>query len=343
MKINLVTGATGVLGIQLVIALIKRGERVFAMYASDTSLSWSKRVLDFEGISGTHLSLLEWKRIELDDMSALETVLADCTTVYHCAAVVSYRRDERRRMYSTNVDGTRLLVNLCLERPGIRLCHVSSIAAIGRSPGVLELDEESEWIESPNNTHYAISKYLAELEVWRGIHEGLSAFIVCPGFIVGPGRPDRSSSSVIPSVAMDTGIYPPGGTAFIAAKDCANYMIHLMDSNITDERFILAEANLSHRDFFAKVAGALNISAPGRKAGFILLNLAVVYSRVKEWMGGMKNQVTFESIRNASVCYRYKTEKIGKFCGEISNTVNLNSAVADSVRFYLQNKTAIIE
>ena len=239
-------------------------------------------------------------------------------------------------MYATNVEGTRLLVNLCLEQPHIQFCYVSSIAAIGRAPGIPELDEASEWVESSHNTHYAISKYLAELEVWRAVHEGLSAFIVCPGFIVGPGRPDRSSSSVIPSVAMQTGIYPPGGTAFIAAKDCANYMIQLMDANIVGERFILAETNLNHRDFFSQIAAALNIPAPKREAGPLLLNLAVIFSRLKEWLGGMKNQVTFESVRNASVRYHYNTDKLKRYIP--AARPSLNEAIIESVRFYTLHK-----
>lgn len=344
MNVNLVTGATGVLGIQLVIALIKRGQQVFAMYTSEKSLNWSKKVLKFEQIMDPQLSLIEWRRADLDDMETIDTLLKSCSRVFHCAAIVSYRRDERRKMYSTNVEGTRLLVNLCLERPEIRFCHVSSIAAIGRAPGVTELDEESEWIESSHNTHYAISKHWAELEVWRALHEGLNACIVCPGFIIGPGRPDRSSNSVIPSVAMNTGIYPPGGTAFIAAKDCANYMIQIMDTDKVGERYILAEENLSHREFFGRIASALNISPPQREAGILLLSAAVIYSRFKEWLGGMKNQVTFESIRNASVCYQYKTEKFREVCGQDpSMASNLSAAIKDSVKFYMQNKSANLD
>lgn len=336
MKVTLVTGATGVLGIQLVCSLIRRGEKIIAAYTSESSLIWSKKVLQFEGISDSQLSLIEWEKVDIEDMVSLGELLKRCNKVYHCAAVVSYRSEERRKMYATNVEGTRLLVNLCLEQPHIQFCYVSSIAAIGRAPGIIELDEESEWIESSHNTHYAISKYLAELEVWRAIHEGLNAFIVCPGFIVGPGRPDRSSCSVIPSVAMQTGIYPPGGTAFIAAKDCANYMIQLMDANITGERFILAETNLNHRDFFSQVAKALNIPTPNREAGPLLMNLAVIYSRLKEWLGGMKNQVTFESIRNASVRYNYSTEKLKRFIPTVS--YSLNEAIIESVRFYKLHK-----
>jgi len=332
MKVNLVTGATGVLGIQLVCSLIKRGEKVVAMYTHESSLEWSKKILQFEELSDAQISLAEWKKADLNDSISLNELLENCSVVYHCAAVVSYRRDERKKMYTTNVEGTRLLVNLCLELPHIHLCHVSSIAAIGRSPGVLELDEESEWVESSHNTHYAVSKYLAELEVWRGIHEGLKAFIVCPGFIVGPGRPDRSSTSVIPSVAMNTGIFPPGGTAFIAAKDCADYMIHLMEAKMIGERFILAEANMQHRDFFKKVASALRIPAPKREAGIALMNLAVLYSRLREFFGGIKNQVTFESIRNASVQYKYNTSKLKRHIS--INLHTIDAAIEHCVRFY---------
>lgn len=338
MKFNIVTGATGVLGIQVVIALVRRGERAVALYTSDVSLVWARKVLAFEGVLEEHAALIEWKKMHIDDITGLEELLMDCSSLYHCAAVVSYRRDERKRMYATNVDGTRLLVNLCLEKSNVRFCHVSSIAAIGRAPGVIDLDEESEWIESAHNTHYAISKYLAELEVWRGIHEGLNAFIVCPGFLVGPGRPDRSSSSVFPSIAMNTGIYPPGGTAFIAAKDCAEYMVQLMEMGTQGERFILASKNLSHREFFAEVAGALGSKVPSREAGSILLNLAVVFSRMREWMGGMRNQVTFESIRNASVRYNYSVEKI-KRVGVLrdEHSFNLKKSIDSSVSFYLQH------
>jgi len=239
-------------------------------------------------------------------------------------------------MYTANVDGTKLLVNLCLDKPGIKFCHVSSIAAIGRATGVTHLDEESEWVDSPHNTHYAISKYLGELEVWRAIHEGLSAFIVCPGFIIGPGRPDRSSSTVIPSVALDLGIFPPGGTAFIAAKDCACQMIQLMNDRIEGERFILAECNMSHQEFFTKIAKALSLKIPGKQARQGLLIAAVIFSRLREWLGGTKNQVTLESIRNASVRYFYDNAKVGRIVK--SPGYNIDSAIQESVRFYSRSR-----
>ena len=83
-------------------------------------------------------------------------------------------------MIRGNVDGTANLVNACLEKQIEKLCYVSSTAALGSAPAGTLITEDLIWSASTYRSAYSISKYLSEMEVWRGMAEGLDAVIVNP-------------------------------------------------------------------------------------------------------------------------------------------------------------------
>src|SRR6185295_8650851 len=172
----LVTGGTGFLGMQLLRELVKRGEKVRAIKRSG-----STSFLEEE-----FTRQIEWVEGDVLHIPALEEAMSDCEKVYHCAAVVSFLPKDHERIMKVNVEGTANVVNVALEKKIKKLVHVSSVAAIGSSRNDEVVNESTEW--ESGNSNYALSKFLGEREVWRGIAEGLNAVIVNPSLIIGAGN-----------------------------------------------------------------------------------------------------------------------------------------------------------
>ena len=170
----LVTGGSGLLGKALLDMLISKGETVKAIYhTSPLSYPDSPRLIPVS--------------CDILDVYALEDVMKDVTEVYHCAGVVSFSPRDEKKLYAVNVEGTANVVNACLIAGIQKLLHVSSVAALGRiRPGEM-INEKMQWTPETSNSKYGHSKYMGEMEVWRGVAEGLNAVVVNPAIILGPG------------------------------------------------------------------------------------------------------------------------------------------------------------
>ena len=226
----LVTGGTGFLGSYIIKLLVEKGYAVRAIRRSNKLPFWiPKEILD----------KVEWVDGDVLDVVALEEAMEGIDAVIHSAAVVSFVKKERKQMYRVNVEGTANVVNMMLEKNIRRLVHISSVAALGRTAGGGQVNEEKKWEESKVNTHYAISKSKAELQVWRGIAEGLEAVILNPSTILGYGDWNSSSCAIFKKVYEGFNWYSPGINGFVDVEDVARVAILLMENSISEERFIV--------------------------------------------------------------------------------------------------------
>ena len=307
---NLVTGASGLLGSHVIIELLKRNAPVRAIVRTAQQQSELQSLIENYGIANSKPDLIEWVTGDVLDIHSLLSCMSGCSHVYHCAAVVSYHSKDRQRMYAVNVEGTSNVVNVALELGDVRLCFVSSIAAIGKAKNNDRVDEETDWVDSSFNTHYAITKNLAEMEVWRAIQEGMPAVIVNPGLIIGPGDFDRSSGTLFRKLDEGLGFYPAGGTGFIAAQDVAYIMVSLMEKKISGERFILVAENLSMKEIFQSIAKHLGKPIPQKEATPFILALARFAEFFREMFTGKKAMVTKETVKNSSVRFYYDNNKL---------------------------------
>jgi dihydroflavonol-4-reductase len=259
----LITGATGFLGAELAKQLADKGQAI-------RCTKRSKSVIPMLLVPYTQI---EWVDADLLDVFALEDALQGVTQVYHCAAWVSLKQADKIPMIRTNVKGTANLVNLCLDRD-IKLVHVSSIAAIGQAkPG--ELITENHHLEiSIENDGYAISKLESEMEVWRGIAEGLNAVIVNPSLIIGPNAGTLGSGQLFETVRKGLKFYTDGTSGFVDVEDVAKCMIALMESDITEERYIISAENWHYKDMTAAIANGFNIKPPATLAKPWMMELA---------------------------------------------------------------------
>jgi len=173
----LITGGTGFLGSYIIKELIEKNHAVRAIRRSTSKLPFY--------IPQEIFCKVEWVEGDVLDVISLEKAMEGVETVIHSAAVISFLKKEKKWMDQVNIEGTANVVNMAMEKNISRLVHISSVAALGRTKEGAPVSEESEWIESRNNSQYAVSKYRSEMEVWRGVAEGLPAAIVNPSIILG--------------------------------------------------------------------------------------------------------------------------------------------------------------
>lgn len=330
----LVTGATGFLGSHLLYRLIQSGQKVRAIQRSHSSFAILDRVFAFYNEDyKAHKDRVEWVEADITDIYSLETCLEGVTDVYHAAALVSFQPGDISRMDHINVQGTANLVNASLDYKIRKFCHVSSIAAIGRAEHDRVIDENVVWKASRRNSNYAVSKYGAEREVWRGIEEGLDAVIINPSIILGPGEINSGSTKLIQTVERGLKFYTPGINGFVDVRDVVAVMMSLMESDISGERFIVSSENLSYRELFGYIAKALNKPEPKYRAGKWMSELYWRLEGVRSRISGKKPLVTRETARTANNNYIYSGEKLNQYLN--FKCMPIKQSIEEACRYYL--------
>ncbi|MFM7078766.1 MAG: NAD-dependent epimerase/dehydratase family protein, partial [Bacteroidota bacterium] len=239
--------------------------------------------------------------------------------VFHCAGKVSFLPNDADYMHSVNVNGTANIVNACLTHQVSGICHVSSISALGRSSSGL-YDEFSEWSESEYNSRYAISKYAAEMEVWRGIEEGLQAVIVNPGIIIGPGDWVNDSSAIFSKVDSGLRFFTDGINGFVSVEDVTNAMIQLMENRIHGERFVLVGDNIPFKEVMEIISEELGVAKADIAAGPWLSAFAWRVDKIRSKISGTRPLITKETARSAQSKSVYSNKKImGVLSGSMSD------------------------
>lgn len=263
---------------------------------------------------------VSWMKCDLLDVFDVEDAMEGVTEVYHCAAIVSFKKEDKEQLLHFNTESTANVVNEALERCVRKMVYVSSIAALGRSKEGAEITEEEQWEESKFNSVYAESKHLAEQEVWRGQGEGLEAVAVNPGIILGEGDWDTGSSNLVKMVYKEFPYYTGGINAWVDVADVTKAMYMLMKSKITGERFILSAGNFSYKEVFTLLANAMGKKPPHKLAGKLLSNIVWRLSVLKSKLTGTTATITKETARTAQRKARYSNQKLVNTLPEFAYT-----------------------
>jgi nucleoside-diphosphate-sugar epimerase len=313
----LITGATGLVGSHLTFDLLRSGQAVRALRRSSSDPGMLKNVFKLYSDNPEGLfSKIEWVEGDILDVFSLEDAMEGVEEVYHCAALVSFLPEDKKRLPGINTQGTANVVNAALEKKVRKLCHVSSIAALGRPENQSDLiDEKLVWKTSKNNSVYAVSKYGAEREVWRGTAEGLDAVIVNPAIILGVAGHSQGSSRIFNTVWKGLKFYPPGKNGFVDVRDVARAMIMLMQSDIRNERFILSVGNIEYKKIFDMIAVEMGKPVPGIKVSPVMSGFAWRLEKLRSMVTGVKPLITRETAHTAVQHYEYSNEKIKKELG----------------------------
>lgn len=314
-NMDLVTGATGIVGTHLLVELASRGP-VRAIYRNGSDRSIVQRVFrHYRADDDELLQRIEWVEADLLDADALNDAMVGVRYVFHAAAMVSFDPRDTNTMQRVNVGGTTNVVNAALAQGVRRLCHVSSTAAIGHAPAGVPRNEDMPWEMKDTTSAYAIGKYEAELEVQRGIAEGLDAVIVNPCIILGPGLSGRSSMTLVERLRKGTRFYPPGSNAVVDARDVAECMLELADRGVSGERYLLVGENLPYRALFDQLSRAFERPIPTTALQPWVLKLGWRFERLRTLLTGSKPFITEATAHSSIIQRSYSAAKVQALLG----------------------------
>ncbi|RAV97682.1 NAD-dependent epimerase/dehydratase family protein [Pseudochryseolinea flava] len=295
-----VTGANGLLGSFIVRQLITEEIPFVALKRKGSDISLLDDVAD----------KIQWRDADVLDVFSLQDAFVNITHVIHTAAIVSFNGRRAQEVMDINVVGTRNVVNTCIDAGVKRLIHVSSVAALGRQKGQTFIDENHKWVDSPLNSTYAKSKYLAELEVARGQEEGLSTVTINPSVILAPADWRKSSAQLFKYVWDQRAFYLDAYLNYVDVRDVAAIAVQLLDSPIEAQRFIVSSGKISFYDFFKKVARFFNKKSPSIKPPRKLLHLVAGLERMRTWFTKTEPLITSETVRLAGTEFLYNNKKV---------------------------------
>ena len=306
----LVTGATGLVGSHILFKLLENGQQVRALYRAGSDLERIKRVFGYYSTTPEELyNKIEWYESDILDPATLDGAFKNIQYVYHCAALISFHPKDKKRLYKANVIGTQNVINYCIHHSIKKICYVSSIAALGDGSKGQLMDEETEWDETTRSA-YSITKYGAEKEVWRGAQEGLQVVIVNPGIIIGPGFWHSGSGALFKLVAKKPTWHPPGGSGVVTINDVTNSMIRLMNSDISGERYVLVNQNMTYKEIFSAIAREYNVPVPKKVYKIWHLKFLLPLDWLRARIYNKARKITSDNIKGLSNIKIYDGQKI---------------------------------
>ncbi len=316
----LVTGGSGLLGDALIKTLLAKGKKV-------------RSTFHITPVNIQHPNL-EVVQCDLLDVFAVEDSLHGIDEVYHCAGFVSYSPGMVQKLYKVNVEGTANLVNACLNGSVRKFVHVSSVSALASAAGTL-VAEGSPWNKPAGSSAYSKTKYLGEMEVWRGMAEGLNAVVVNPSVILGYGNWDTGSSALFRNVYNEFPWYSEGVTGFVDVQDVVNAMILLMESNVSEERFIISAENKSFREVFNCMAENYARRAPYKKVTPFIAGLVWRWEKLRSIFTGREPVVTKETAKIAFRQTRYDNRRFLEKFPSFTYT-SLRQTISESCKAFQQ-------
>lgn len=320
-----VTGGTGLLGRQILSdLLVESSEEICALKRKTSKIP-----------TNLASSKINWIDGDLLDFDVINEAVRNANKIYHCAAMVSYNPRKKTEMIRTNSKSTKLLVDLSLKHNIEKFCFISSIATLGESIGDSLITENIPFDTNAENSAYSLSKYYSELEVWRGIEEGLNAIILNPSIIIGSGDWTKSSSNMFLTVWNELKIYTEGVCGFVYSKDVSKAAINLMNSDVKNENFIVSAENKTFKEIFDAIAANLGKKKPKWKPSKSLAIIFAQFENIKSFLFNTNPLITKETAETA-----YKRNLYSS--GKLINTINfqftpINKAIEQTAKIFVDD------
>jgi len=255
----LITGITGLLGSYLAKEFADLGA-LHGLRRKDSPLN----LLD--GLEGQ----ISWHEGDINDFQSLEDALQDMDMVVHAAGLTPVNAPEEERLLKVNTEGTTNLVNAMLSAGTKRLVYISSASALGIDPDTDVINEQYKWTTSDFNSPYAVSKHLAELEVWRGAQEGLEVMVFNPTTLLPKIADSRSSARIYRYLLGSQYGSEAGNFNYIDIRDASKWIARLVQKADWNARYIINKESIPFREFLAQLQQAFNLLSgngelPGKK------------------------------------------------------------------------------
>ncbi len=336
-----ITGGTGMVGAHLLLDLTRSGAKVRALKRKNSDLPAVKKIFSWYTKDADRLfQQIEWFEGDLLDKTTLREGLGGIDTVIHAAAKISFDTRDRSAMMQDNTEGTANLIDLAIDMNIQRFCHVSSIAALGDQEYGLLINEDFSWKNDRQRSAYSESKFLAEMEVWRGIHEGLPCVIVNPAIILGPGKWNSGSPLFFQTVWKGLKFYTSGSTGFVDVRDVSKAINGLLQTKdwdaVKNQRYVLSAENRPYREIFEEIAVVLNQPKPLILANRFLLELAWRFSLLVSLLTGKRPALTKESARSSMKISAYDGSKITRVLD--FRYTSVSTTIRDIGKIFLDEK-----
>ncbi|WP_339925774.1 NAD-dependent epimerase/dehydratase family protein [uncultured Cyclobacterium sp.] len=300
MKKILITGITGLLGSYLA-----------KSYAGKAIISGLKRPKSSTALLGNLSSQIKWFEGEITDVELLIEACKEQDMVIHAAGMVSFDESKKEALLQTNTQGTACLVNAMLTTNCKKLVFISSVAALGRD-AIPRINENQKWVNSPLNTPYAISKHLAELEVWRGAQEGLEVMVFNPSILLAKVSDERSSSQIYRYVLEGNRYYPIGDVNYIDIRDAVSLITTTIASASWGNRYIISKEAISYEKFFTEMALEFKLKPPKKPLNNLVAKMVINWSMLYNYFAKNKIPVTRQTIQSAQTKIEYDNTKINE-------------------------------
>jgi len=340
-----ITGCTGLVGSFIARKLLQQGNHLRALKRKTSDLSLVADIAD----------KIEWVEGDILDITGLEKSIEGVDTVIHTAAMVSLSYHDKKLIFKTNVEGTSNIVNVCIKKGVKKLCHLSSVAAIGKptshpesenrvieetesgktkpqsfggsrqftdspihpfthsernSVGEAGIDENIQFSDYEEVSLYAQTKYLAEIEVWRGIEEGLNAVILNPAVVLGPGNWKKGSSKIFQYVWKQYPFYTTRVVNYIDVRDLAEITLQLINTGINNERYIIFAGKISYKELFDIIALDFDKRKPNIMVSPFWGAIAWRFEIIRSLFTGKPFLVTKDIVKSSLNSLHYNNGKI---------------------------------
>jgi dihydroflavonol-4-reductase len=292
----LVTGATGLVGNNVVRMLLDRGESVRVLVREQSDRRPTED-LDVEVILG-----------DVRDAEAVKRAVSGVSGVIHSAAQVHIGWTGLESQRAINVEGARNVAAAVLEA-GAKMVHVSTVDTLGVGSAEQPADEET-----PRGGKvpcgYVVTKQESEDALMEHIDRGLNATIANPGFMLGPWDWKPSSGRMLLQVARYfTPVAPRGGCSVCDVRDVAAGIVAALKKGERGRRYILGGENTSYLELwglFARVAGG---TAPRFRAGPFGPYIAGRIGDLMTKMTRRETDVNSASVRMGNLFHYYSSER----------------------------------
>jgi len=278
-----ITGATGHIGNNLCRALIDEG---YLVKAQINNSNQSLKEVSVETISG-----------DVTKKGDTDLFVDGCDLVIHLAAKISIHGDKNGEVKRVNVEGTRNIVNSCIQFGVERFIHFSSIHTMDPFPLDKELNENRSYVT--NGTDYDNSKIEAEKIVWGALQKGLNANIICPTSVFGVNDfyPSLLGQAIIDLYQGKIPALPPGGYDFVNVKDIVAGTLALIRSDISGEKYLMSGNFKKVEELAAEVSKQGLVKTTGLVLPSWLLKSLVPFFILGSKLSKKDPIFTYESLR----------------------------------------------
>lgn len=300
-SIIVITGITGLVGSQLAAHLISKGYNNI------------KGLVRREAEVPNGIELI---RGDILDILSLDSAFERANLIIHCAAMVSFDPRDKENLYKVNAEGTANVIDAALHNKVENVIYISSVAALGKPEQIVEfgqevsISENQKWLESPENSNYAKSKFQAECEIRRGEAEGLNVQIANPSIILGEGDWTTSSSRLFKYVWDEKSFLTNGFLNYIDIKDLVHIIGLMISKPQWGERFILSAGKIEFSAFFEQVAERFNKLPPKIKLNSFWIGLLWRIERIRSIVFKTTPLITQETAKTANSNYYFHSEKV---------------------------------